>query len=122
MMSHLDELARAHFQPLESKIICQQRARGGVNRPQVIFWITPVPEGRNVWTLLTSSVCFCTGESDGRHVGVSLCMWRSVALSVLLDTLQSMENELQLQALPPNGGSVHMCIYALCVCVCVADE
>lgn len=79
----------------------------------------PIPDDNNVWALLTSCVCFCTGESDGRHVGVLLCVWRSVTLSVVLATLQSIGNELQLQALPPNGGSVHMCIYAACVCVCL---
>lgn len=79
--------------------------------------IIPIPDDNNVWPLLTSSVCFCARESDGRHVGVLLCVWRSVMLSVVLATLQSTENELQLQALPPNGGSVHMCICAVCVCV-----
>lgn len=42
-------------------------------------------------------------------------------LSVVLAALQSIETELQLQALPPYGGSVHVCVFILCVCVCVGE-
>ncbi len=54
-------------------------------------------------------------------VCVFVCVRWSVTLSVVLAELQSTETELQLQALPPNGGSVHECI---CVCGCgqVRDE
>lgn len=70
--------------------------------------ITPIPACNNVPTLLTHSVCFCAWESDGRRVEVDsvyVCVWGgSVTLSVVLAALQSAEAELQLQALPPNGG------------------
>lgn len=51
----------------------------------------------------------------------SPCMCVYVVLSVMLAALQSIETELQLQALPPNGGSVHVHVFMLCVCVCVGE-
>lgn len=47
-----------------------------------------------------------------------MCVWWAVTLSAALAALQSPEAELQLQALPPNGGSVHVCVFILSVCVC----
>lgn len=53
------------------------------------------------------------------------CVRWSVTLSVMLAGHQSCETQLQLQALPPNGGSLHecvcVCVYA-CECVCVGDS
>lgn len=50
------------------------------------------------------------------HTGIwlSSCLVGSVPPSVVLAALQSHDTGLQLQWLPPSGGSEHVCIYTAC--------